>query len=683
MGLQSRWALWTIWFLAAGTAMAPAAGRPDEVRWQNLPNTNTVFEPARYESLAAWESRRTWLREQARFAAGLIPEPPRTPLNARVFGRLVRDGYTVEKACFESYPGFYVTGNLYRPAEAPGKVPAVACPHGHWKNGRLHQDDLGSIPARCITLARLGATVFAYDMIGYNDSGRQLQHREAALETPSSALWGIGPLHLQTWNSIRVLDFLQSLPEVDPGRIGVTGASGGGTQTFMLTAVDDRVTVACPVNMVSSIMQGGCSCENAPLLRIDTNNMEVAALAAPRPMLMISATGDWTKKTPEVEFPFVRSIYALYDAADHVANAHFDAPHNYNLASRQAMYPFFAKWLLGRDDAAEAKEGEIPVEKPEDLLVFADGKLPDNMLTVDQLIARLKQTFQARVDKMRPVGGDAMRELVDLVRAGVRHMVGSDLPPADQIQFIPSSQQERPDGSVVRLYVRTGRPVPALVFAPAAAAVASAKAWTICVHPEGIRAADALEKFIAAQVAEGTGVILIEPFTTGRPPSGTHPAGERNAGGYFTTFNRTDAAESVFDVLTVLGYELNRPQAPRLNLVGFGRMGPVCLVARTLVPEPLVLAVKLRTVIDMNGFDIESDEAYARDLFLPGIRRIGGLRACAAVATNGMTWFHNTGDAFDPTWVDQAASFHHTFAGILRDSVDAERAAYWVTVHSE
>ena len=220
----------------------------------------------------------------------------------------------------------------------------VACPHGHWKQGRINHEELGSIPARCIMLAKFGAVVFAYDMVGYNDSGKQFDHRATALwNEPANALWGFGILGLQTWNSVRVIDFLQSLPDVDPKRIGVTGASGGGTQTFILSAIDDRVSVAAPVNMISSTMQGGCICENAPLLRIGTNNMDIGALFAPKPLLMVSATGDWTTKTPQVEFPMIRGVYELFGAADRVANVHVDAPHNYNKASREAMYKFFGK----------------------------------------------------------------------------------------------------------------------------------------------------------------------------------------------------------------------------------------------------------------------------------------------------------------------------------------------------
>ncbi|NLE58612.1 MAG: acetylxylan esterase, partial [Planctomycetes bacterium] len=203
-------------------------------RWSDWPNTDTVFKPTAYASRADWEKRREWLRGQVRFAAGLDPEPPRTPLNAKIFGRIEGDGYTIEKAYFESMPGVLVCGNLYRPRNASGKRPAVACPHGHWAKGRITHEERGSIPARCITLAKLGAVVFAYDMVGYNDSGKQLDHRAAGWSEPANALWGFSMLGMQTWNGTRVIDFLQSLPDVDPRRIGVTGASGGGTQTFIL-----------------------------------------------------------------------------------------------------------------------------------------------------------------------------------------------------------------------------------------------------------------------------------------------------------------------------------------------------------------------------------------------------------------------------------------------------------------
>ena len=135
---------------------------------------NDRFAPPAFTSRAEWESRAAWLREHILASAGLMPMPEKTPLSPVVFGETKRDGYSVAKVYFESLPGFFVTGNLYRPV-GEGPFPAVLSPHGHWTYGRLENSPLVSGPGRALSLARQGFVVFTYDMIGYNDS-RQLPH---------------------------------------------------------------------------------------------------------------------------------------------------------------------------------------------------------------------------------------------------------------------------------------------------------------------------------------------------------------------------------------------------------------------------------------------------------------------------------------------------------------------------
>ena len=207
---------------------------------------------------------------------------PKTPLNPQVYGKLDRDGYTIEKVVLETFPGFTLSGNLYRPARATGKVPGMLCPHGHWEDGRVNPE----VQQRCIRWAKLGCVVFMYDMVGYNDS-KPFTH---AFLNDRLRRWGLSLPTLQTWNSIRALDWLTSLPDVDVARIGCTGESGGGTQTFLLTALDDRIKVSAPVVMVSDTFQGGCVCENAAGLRHGTDNVEFAAMCAPRPLILVGAT---------------------------------------------------------------------------------------------------------------------------------------------------------------------------------------------------------------------------------------------------------------------------------------------------------------------------------------------------------------------------------------------------------
>lgn len=311
-----------------------------------------------YSTLHEWEERAARIRLGILQGAEMLPQPAKCLLNPIVHSRREHRDYSVENVAFESLPGVFVTGNLYRPLGRSGPFPAVLCPHGHFERGRFRPDH----QIRCAVLAQMGAVVLSYDMVGWGES-MQFEHYSFP-ESHQSFEKGVA---VQTWNSIRAVDFLISLDDVDAGRIGVTGASGGGTQTFLLTAVDERVAVSVPVVMVSAHFFGGCICESGmPIHASDThttNNAEIAALAAPRPQLIISCGADWTKNTPEVEYPYIRNVYNLYGAADNVENRHLaDEGHDYGYSKRLHAYLFLAKHLGLSVDRVVRSDGAIDEE---------------------------------------------------------------------------------------------------------------------------------------------------------------------------------------------------------------------------------------------------------------------------------------------------------------------------------
>jgi hypothetical protein len=287
-------------------------------------------------SRVTWQERAEAIRNSILAGAELSPLPTRTPLNALFSNRRVRSSYTVEDVAFEAAPGFYVFGNLYRPLRPARKVPAILVAHGHFKEHGWFARTRPENQLLCATLAEMGAVVFTYDMVGWGDS-KQLDHHVRNV------------LQLQLWDSIRAVDFLESLPEVDSGRIGITGASGGATQTILLAAVDSRIRASMPVAMISSGYTGNEACEDGMDIRkvsgfADTNNSEIAAVIAPRPLMIISDGADWTKHFPEDDFPHIRRVYELFGAVERAQNLHFPkGKHDYGPSYRQAAYHFFSR----------------------------------------------------------------------------------------------------------------------------------------------------------------------------------------------------------------------------------------------------------------------------------------------------------------------------------------------------
>lgn len=293
-----------------------------------------------YHTAAEWQQRASRIRENILTGSGLTEIPDscwNRPVKVMRGQKHQLDGYTVENIALEPFQGYLITGNLYLPDHVHGKIPAILCPHGHWfkpgNYGRFRAD----MQKRCASFARMGALVFAWDMYGAGEDVNHVHHSTDALT------W-------QCYNGIRILDYISSLAEVDTNRIGITGASGGGTQTFLIAALDPRIDLSVPVVMVSAHFFGGCVCESGKPIHkngdFETNNVEIAASIAPKPLMLVGDGDDWTRNLPKVEFPYIQRIYKLFGAEDQVEYAFFpDEKHDYGFSKRKAVYPFVAKHL--------------------------------------------------------------------------------------------------------------------------------------------------------------------------------------------------------------------------------------------------------------------------------------------------------------------------------------------------
>ena len=304
-----------------------------------------------YSDKAAWEARKDTLKKEVRARLGIDKLLPLCSKEAPEYGKIRKfDGYTVQNFRLKTVNGHTVCGSIYAP-KGKGKHPLIICPNGHFSNGRygeVQQQRLG-------TLARMGAVCVDYDLWGWGESADEVGSK--AHQTPEAHV-------MQALNGIRILDWMIQRKDVDTSRVGVNGGSGGGTQSVLLSVLDDRYTACCPVVSVSSWFDGGCPCESGMPIQLSgggTCNAELAAMFAPRPMMLVSDGGDWTSTTPELEYPYLQRIYGFYGAADKVKNIHLPKErHDFGPNKRNAVYKFFIE-AFGLD-ASKLDESKVTIE---------------------------------------------------------------------------------------------------------------------------------------------------------------------------------------------------------------------------------------------------------------------------------------------------------------------------------
>ena len=305
-----------------------------------------------YADKAAWEARKDTLRKEVRARLGIDKLLAVCSKDAPEYGKIRKfDGYTVQNFRLKTANGHTVCGSIYAP-KGKGKHPLIICPNGHFSNGRY-----GTVQQqRLATLARMGAICVDYDLWGWGESADEVGSK--AHQTPEAHV-------MQALNGIRILDWMIQRKDVDKTRVGVNGGSGGGTQSVLLSVLDDRYTACCPVVSVSSWFDGGCPCESGMPIQLaggGTCNAELAAMFAPKPMMLVSDGGDWTSTTPELEYPYIKRIYGFYGAADKVMNVHLPKErHDFGPNKRNAVYKFFIETF--KLDASKLDEDKVVIEE--------------------------------------------------------------------------------------------------------------------------------------------------------------------------------------------------------------------------------------------------------------------------------------------------------------------------------
>ena len=680
--------------LAAGSATILAEDlrvyeqgqQPDDVRLRPPKDLNGYFPFQVPQPKSAWEARAAELRRLVRIATGLWPMPAKTPLNAVIHGKAERPGFTVEKVYFESMPGHFVTGLLFRPADGKTGVkrPAVLCPHGH--GGRLQDygadnirqliadgaerfEESGRYPklARCAHLARMGCVVFIFDMLGYADSSQisfPLAHRFARQrpDFEGKNSWGLfstpaelrlqSIMGIQTWNSIRCLDFLEQLSDVDPKRMAVTGGSGGGTQTILLGAIDPRPVTAFPNGMVSTAMQGGCTCENCSLLRVGTGNVELAALFAPKPQAM-TAADDWTREMMTKGYPELQQLYEMLGAKDNVycrPLLHF--PHNYNYVSRATMYAWFNQHLeLGLEDPVLEEDFE-PLT-PEEVTVWNDKHpKPTGGESYERSLTKyLAVQSDRQLDALIPNDAESVHRYRDVVGAAFRTIIGRGLPKHDSIRRT-KVEKRTGDGfirfkDILRLEShREELPVISL-FPTNTEWNRDVVIWVDEAGKKGMFDASGRIRHAVRRLLDGgASVVAADLFQQGdflldgrRLNQQRVVRNPREAASYTYGYNDTLFVRRVHDILTLVSWVRNDDHAPgRIHMIGLNVAGVLVAAARAITGDMIKKAA-----IDTDGFRFADLTSYRAPHFLPGGVKYGDLPALLSLSAPHPLWLAGEG----------------------------------------
>lgn len=564
--------------------------------------------------------------------------PPKTPLRAKVAGRLERPGYAVEKVIFESRPNYYVTANVYVPRQGSGRYPAVVCPVGHWGLGKFFEDyqRLGAY------LAQRGFVVLVYDVPG---QGERQQYYDPVmgrtLLNPGTSMWFVTTEHgyaggqtvltrdnyaaYLAWDGIRAIDYLVERPDVDADKIACTGTSGGGLQAELISALDPRVKVSIPV------CYGGCAPDTPARRGLDMTDVD--ALIAPRPLLMIEATGDprGSILSKQKRHALVAKLYGASNASDRTSFAIFEEPHGYGEAIRRGAYIWLSRWLRGSEPAADT----LP-EKP----IFLDTEASLAATTTGQVktalggetVFSLNRADATRIRDRAPL--PANRQAWPDWRARLRTEVASRLAVPETETPLNVRKFDRADKGFYLLEKTVydsdpGVYVPGILLLPKGGARAAA---VVFVNEAGKTAPGVVENYLLPLVRAGVAVFTIDPRGSGETaPAAANPDMSYRAftGDYESRllYDSLSAGTTLLgmrarDVRRAVDYLRTREEIDpnRISVIGHGSGGLLALHAAALDDRIRSVAVN-GTLVSYDA--IVQNEIYTHrySMFVPGALR--------------------------------------------------------------
>lgn len=574
-------------------------------------------------SVVEWEKQSAALRGSLAAAWGEFPAT-HAALEPRVLGELRREGYRVEKLVFQTRPGVWMTANAYVP-DKPGRHPAVLAVHGHWPGAK--QDRV--VQARCIGLVKQGFFVLAVDAFGAGERAVGKALGEYHGDTTAATLLPVGlPLSgLQVYENMRAVDYLRTRAEVDPARIGITGASGGGNQTMYAGAWDKRLSAVVPVcsvgNYPAYLGRACCMCEVVPGALSFADEWAVLGLAAPRGLLVINATQDspvFSAEAARVTMEPLEKLYALAGKPEQVRHATFESKHDYNQPMREAMYGWMTRHLKGEGEAAPLPEPAHKTENPEDLRCYPGTTRPDDFVTIPRFAAAEGRRLVAT--RRAPASAAAWRVEAREWQAGLLKVLG-DTPGRGAIrrgEAAPGGARNVPftsePGIELKVYHELGRQ--------------NAGTLVVLVDFETIEKTSASP--LAAALREvGCGLAIPELRATGRhawPSDRVRNSSDHNTAQWGLWIGRPLLGQWATDVRRAID-GLTLPREQRIVLVGQGPAGMVALSVAALDSRISGVAA----VSSLASYISEVPyQGQRMGLFAPGIlREVGDIAHLAAI----------------------------------------------------